>query len=156
MSIRIGRKIGKKTFVSLGKSGTYISTWIGGYRLSKFTPSKKSKKTETRDDRYDNLDLSDCYLGDCMTGAIIATLSYFPVVWLFSNYTIGLYAIIAGIVSVFAVYWLWWIYASYKRWNEEEIGDIAIMFFTPFFSFFSVAGLITWFIMFVIGVIIVL
>lgn len=45
MSIRIGRKIGKNTFVSFGKSGTYVSTWIGDTRVSKFTPRKKIKST---------------------------------------------------------------------------------------------------------------
>jgi hypothetical protein len=43
MSIRIGKKIGKKSFISIGKSGTYMSTWVGGFRISKFTPSKKTK-----------------------------------------------------------------------------------------------------------------
>ena len=158
MSIRIGKKIGKKTFVSLGKSGTYVSTWIGGYRFSKFNPSRKTKKTETKaDPQYDNLDLSGSYLGTCMTGAILAVLSFFPVVWLFSSFNIiPITSILAGIISVFVVYWLWWTYSSYKHWNEETLGDIVIMFFTPFFSFLSLMGLITWAVMIVLGMIIVL
>lgn len=39
---RIGRKVGKKSFVSIGNSGSYFSTWFGGYRISKFTPYKKT------------------------------------------------------------------------------------------------------------------
>jgi hypothetical protein len=44
--MRVGTKLGKKTFVSIGKSGTYVSTWIGGLRFSKFSPKRKSKKTK--------------------------------------------------------------------------------------------------------------
>ena len=42
--MRIGTKLGK-TFVSYGKSGVYISRWIGGIRLSHFEVRKKKPKT---------------------------------------------------------------------------------------------------------------
>lgn len=43
---RIGKKVklfGKNAFVSIGASGSYFSTWIGGYRISKFTSYKKRR-----------------------------------------------------------------------------------------------------------------
>jgi len=40
--VRIGTKIGK-TFVSYGKSGVYISRWIGGIRVSHFEAKKKGR-----------------------------------------------------------------------------------------------------------------
>lgn len=43
--MRIGKKIGN-VFVSIGKSGIYSSTWIGGYRFSHFNRFKKSNKKE--------------------------------------------------------------------------------------------------------------
>ena len=45
--MRIGTKIGK-TFVSYGKSGVYISRWIGGVRVSHFEPYKKKLKHKDR------------------------------------------------------------------------------------------------------------
>lgn len=41
---RIGKKVklfGKNAFVSIGKSGSYFSTWVDGYRISKFTQYNK-------------------------------------------------------------------------------------------------------------------
>jgi hypothetical protein len=40
--VRIGKKIGK-TFVSYGKSGVYVSRWIGGIRVSHFERTKKKR-----------------------------------------------------------------------------------------------------------------
>lgn len=43
---RIGKKVkmfGKNAFISIGASGSYFSTWIGGYRISKFTSYNKPK-----------------------------------------------------------------------------------------------------------------
>lgn len=44
MGYRVGKRVGKKTYVSLGRSGTYVSTVIGGYRVSKFTPKRRNKQ----------------------------------------------------------------------------------------------------------------
>lgn len=47
MGYRVGTKIGKNTYVSLGRSGTYVSTKIGGLRVSKFTPKRRNKHETT-------------------------------------------------------------------------------------------------------------
>lgn len=45
MGFRIGTKVGKDSYISIGKSGTYMSTKVGKYRVSNFVSSKtKSKK----------------------------------------------------------------------------------------------------------------
>lgn len=44
MGYRVGKRVGKKTYVSLGRSGTYVSTVINGYRVSKFTPKGRTPK----------------------------------------------------------------------------------------------------------------
>lgn len=43
MSYRVGTKIGKM-WVSLGRGGTYVSTLIGGFRVSKFTPKGRASQ----------------------------------------------------------------------------------------------------------------
>jgi len=52
MGFRIGTKVGKDSYISIGKSGTYMSTKVGKYRVSNFVPSEtKSKKHLDSDDQ---------------------------------------------------------------------------------------------------------
>jgi hypothetical protein len=45
--MRIGHKVGKSSYVSVGKSGTYVSTKVGGYRISHFARSKSKSNNES-------------------------------------------------------------------------------------------------------------
>jgi hypothetical protein len=144
--MRIGRKIGK-SFVSFGKSGTYVSTWIGGWRLSNFSPAKRNKKeTKTEHVDYSGLDLTNTFIGDCIIGLFLGIISYLLVVWLVGS-------ILTGIASIFVVYWIWWLITVY-RYRDEPWGDIALMFFAPLFTFFTIPGIIGWIILLTLGIII--
>jgi hypothetical protein len=46
--MRIGRKVGKNSYLSAGKSGTYFSTKIAGWTVSHFNPSRKKSATEPK------------------------------------------------------------------------------------------------------------
>jgi hypothetical protein len=57
--MRIGHKVGKSSYISFGKSGTYVSTKVGGYRISHLARPKKSKTSKSTDSGIDNYTLAD-------------------------------------------------------------------------------------------------
>ena len=148
MSYRLGTKIGKKSFVSFGKSGTYFSTWVGGWRVSKFTPTKSNKKETKKDDVFANVNLTNTYIGDTVMGMLYGIITYLLVVYFTSS-------IIWAIGCAFVTYWIWWGIKTYQYWETEDWSDKTLMFFTPFFSFFTIPGIVSWIVLLVIGFLLV-
>ena len=166
MGFRIGTKIGKKTFVSLGKSGTYISTWIGGFRISKFTPSKRTKakpkekigrlveRSRRRSNRsvveqpYDNPYLNNPYYvseSDKLELKRDTAFNYQLVLTIICSgallglvYLMGLFYIPLGIaLSINLI-------GTHLIWRKVDGEDKWVWYALPLVSLFSVAGIITW------------
>lgn len=136
MGYRIGTKVGKKSYVSVGKSGTYASTWIGGFKVSKFTPSKRSsKKADVKESSsYSSLTEEEEIPMSLFIGLmVISSLAFLGLVYLTSLFYIPL-----GIaLSINLI-------GTHLIWRKVESEDKWVYYLFPLLSIFSVAGIVIW------------
>jgi hypothetical protein len=137
MGFRLGTRVGKKSFVSIGKSGTYFSTWIGGYRLSKFSPKKRKTKKNDSEPVYND---SEPTTTRETIAFVLHTLMVIGLTWmvflLFMNTGVfwASLAIVLVIHTIFSIV-LW-------SWAKSEL--IKTMWAIPFIALIFPLGWIWW------------
>ena len=113
-----------------------MSTWIGGYKFSKFTPSKKSSKKSDVDDYSNCTTLTDdeenampWFIGLI----VISSLAFLGLVYLTSLFYIPL-----GIaLSINLI-------GTHLIWRKVDGEDKWVWYALPLVSLFSVAGIVFW------------
>lgn len=97
MSIRIGRRVGKKSYISVGKSGIYGSTRVGEYTVSTFRRFKNKPKSTDSEVYYSDTETEWPYL--------IGLAIFYPLLiglWFYFSFTVG--AIAATIMWLATVF----------------------------------------------------
>ena len=146
MGFRVGKRFGK-TYISIGKSGTYISRKVGDLRISHFKPAKrktKDKGTPTNTPDYSGVDLSGTALGECLNLCILGVGVYLLFCYLTHD-------VLAGLLAGFGSYWLISPFILLKYKDEEEWSELFIYYIMPLFSFLTIPGLTSWLVLLPLG-----
>lgn len=158
--VRIGRKIGDKTWASIGRSGIYASHKFGKYRLSTFKPFRRSRRkssAESIDTGYS-------------TGLSQVHTLFDPAERVAWKWSFIIFLVMWGILFATGFSFWWWVIGSVGCWfvYQQKVNEALVKYkdvyctdppaklkyVYPFFPlmilFFSPGGWIVMFIMFIL------